>query len=248
MKKLLAPVLALTLLTAACSGDDGDDSADKPRLQVLAAASLTEVFDSLADQFEEQHDADLEFSFDSSTTLAEQAVDGAPGDVLATADQASMKIAEDGGVTGAVVPFAINELVLVTPPGNPGKVKSLKDLDGSTWVRCADDVPCGRVALDLLDEAKVDAEPASLEENVKDTLEKVTSGEADAGLVYASDATAAGDEVETIEIPGADAAPTTYYATTLTQSEAADLAGTWVEFVQSESGRRALSAAGFTLP
>ncbi|MGH3335454.1 MAG: molybdate ABC transporter substrate-binding protein, partial [Nocardioides sp.] len=121
-------------------------------------------------------------------------------------------------------------------------------LEGSTWVRCADEVPCGRVAQAVLEDNGVTAEPASLEEDVRATLDKVVSGEADAGLVYASDAVAAGDDVESVEIPGAEAQLTLYYTTTLEQSEDAELAQEWTDLVTSEEGGAALTEAGFTLP
>ena len=238
------PTLLLVLPLAACGGD----SDTEPELTVLAASSLTDVYQELATGFEEDNQAEVSFSFGSSTDLAEQAADGAPGDVLSTADETSMKAAEDAGVTGEVVEFATNVMVIVTPAGNPAGIESLDDLEDATWVRCADEVPCGRVAGAVLEDNGVSAEPASLEEDVRSTLDKVVSGEADAGLVYASDAVAAGDDVETVEIPGAEEELTTYFTTTLEQSEDADLARAWVDLVTSEDGRDALTEAGFTLP
>lgn len=245
MRRHLA-ALVLVLPLAACGG--GDDEGGTDRLTVLAAASLTDVFEELATGFEEEHDADVTFSFGSSTDLAEQVADGAPGDVLATADETSMGLAEDAGVTGEVETFATNVLTIVVPAGNPAGIESLDDLEGSTWVRCADEVPCGKVALAVLDADGITAEPASLEEDVRAALDKVVSGEADAGLVYASDAVAAGDDVEAVEIAGADDALTSYYATTLEQSENTDLAADWVAWVTSDEGRAILGNAGFGKP
>ena len=247
--KPLATLLLLLPLTACGGGGDGEDGSDTT-LTVLAASSLTGVFTAFAEEFEADHDGvDVELSFGSSTDLAETVADEAPGDVLATADETSMGIAVDAGVTRAdPQPFALNTLVIVTAPGNPDGIASLADLAGVTWVRCADDVPCGRVAIQLLDTAEVGAEPASLEVDVKSTLEKVTSGEADAGLGYASDAVAAGADVETVEIVGAEDALTTYFVATLRQSEDPDLAADWLELVTSDAGRTALTEAGFTIP
>ena len=193
--------LLLVLPLAGCGEDDGNTS---PRtLTVLAASSLTNVFEGMADDFEAEHDGvEVTFSFGSSTDLAGQVADGAPGDVLATADGTSMQVAEDAGVTGDVETFATNDLVIVTPPDNPAGIETLADLDGATWVRCADEVPCGRVALAVLEGNGITAEPASLEEDVRATLDKVVSGEADAGLVYATDAVAAGDSVTDDPDPG----------------------------------------------
>ena len=253
MKRHLAAALVLVLVLplAGCGGGDGGEDAGSggpDELTVLAAASLTDVFEELATGFEEEHDVDVTFSFGSSTDLAEQVADGAPGDVLATADSTSMGLAEDAGVTGEVETFATNVLTIVVPSGNPAGIESLDDLEGATWVRCADEVPCGKVALAVLDANGVTAEPASLEEDVRATLDKVVSGEADAGLVYATDAVAAGDDVEAVGIPGAEDNLTSYYATTLEQSEDADLAADWVAWVTSEEGRAILEDAGFGSP
>lgn len=242
-------VLALLLPLAGCGGgDDIDAGQGGGELIVLAAASLTDVFEELATPFEEEHDVDVTFSFGSSTDLAESVSDGAPGDVLATADEASMTLAEDAGVTGDVEAFATNVLTIVVPTDNPAGIGSLDDLADATWVRCADEVPCGKVAAAVLDANGVTAEPASLEEDVRATLDKVVSGEADAGLVYSTDAVAAGDEVEAVQIPGAEDALTSYFATTLAQSEDPDLAADWVAWVTSEEGRAILESAGFGSP
>lgn len=243
-RRVAAAALAGTLLPLAGCGDD-----DRETVTVLAAASLTEVFVDLREQFEAEHeDVDVEFSLGSSTDLAEQAADGAPGDVLATADATAMAIAEDAGVVDDPATFATNVLVIVTPPDNPARITGLDDLDGATWVRCADDVPCGRVALAVLEDAGADAEPASLEEDARATLDKVISGEADAGLVYASDAVAAGDDVTTVAIADAEAQLTSYFIDALGQAANSDLADDWVELVTGPEGRAALTAAGFGSP
>jgi molybdate transport system substrate-binding protein len=242
VRRLVTPALLVLLLPLVGCSDD------EQTLTVLAAASLTDVLEELAVAFEDGHDVDVRLSFGSSTDLAEQAADGAPGDVLATADETSMQVAGDAGVAGDVERFATNELVLVTPPDNPAGIESLADLADATWVRCADDVPCGRVALGVLEDDGVTAEPASLEEDVRATLDKVVSGEADAGLVYATDAVAAGDAVATVEIPGAEQRLTSYFVTTLEQAEDAELAQLWVDLMLSDAGRRVLEDAGFGAP
>ena len=125
---LVTPLAAALLLLplAGCGDDGGDGGGDDGdrKLVVLAAASLTGVFEDFADDFEAAHDGvEVEFSFGSSTDLAEQAADGAPGDVLATADERSMQVAVDADVTGGdPVTFATNTMVLVTPPDNPAGI------------------------------------------------------------------------------------------------------------------------------
>ncbi|WP_457207194.1 molybdate ABC transporter substrate-binding protein [Nocardioides sp. P5_C9_2] len=239
-------MLAVTL--SACGGDGAGDGTDGGGITVLAAASLTDVFTELAGDYEADEGETVTFSFGSSTDLAEQAADGAPGDVLATADTTSMGVAEDAGVTGDVEDFATNVLVLVTQPGNPLGIESLDDLDGTSWVRCADEAPCGRVALEVLDRAGTTSEPVSLEDDVRSALDKVTSGEVDAGLVYATDAVAAGDSVATVEIPEAADVVTTYAVAPLEQAGDADLAQAWVDLLLSDAGRSALEDAGFGVP
>lgn len=240
----LLPALLLGLPgVAACSGDGAT-------IQVLAAASLTEAFTGLAEDYEADHEGvEVELLFGSSTDLAETVADDAPGDVLATADETSMQVAIDAGVTDAdPAVFAENQLVIITAPGNPEGIERLNDLADVSWVRCADDLPCGRVALSLLDGAGITAEPVSLEVDVKATLEKVSSGEADAGLVYASDGVAAGGAVEATPIKGSEEFPAVYYIAPLAQSADSELATDWIDLVNSDSGRQALDDAGFSAP
>jgi len=144
-----ALVLALLLPLAGCGSgqDDGGDA--QAELTVLAASSLTDVYQELATSFEEENDADVTFSFGSSTDLAEQAADGAPGDVLATADETSMKVAEDAGVAGDVTDFATNVMVIVTPAGNPAGIKSLDDLGDTPLIGHTDCRGLARVEAQL---------------------------------------------------------------------------------------------------
>ncbi len=249
-RRLALSVVGLLVIgtLAGCGGtdDSGDDAKASSKLTVLAAASLTDVFAELAEQFEQEHDGtEVSFSFGSSTDLAEQVADGAPGDVLATADETSMKLAEDAGVTLDVSTFATNVLTIVVPADNPADITSLDDLADTNWVRCADEVPCGRVATAVLADNDITAEPVSLEEDVRSTLDKVVSGEAEAGLVYATDAVAAGDSVQAVPIKGADSELTSYFTSVLDQSENAELAQQWVDFVASDDGRAILEKAGF---
>ncbi|WP_134739694.1 molybdate ABC transporter substrate-binding protein [Nocardioides sp. 503] len=250
MKPLpLLLTLALLLPLAAC-GDDDEGGDGGTTITVLAAASLTETFTALADEFEADHDGvTVRLAFDSSATLAEQAVGGAPADVLATADTKTMTSATDVLAADPEV-FATNTMVLVTPADNPAGVTSYDDLAAGdvTYVVCVETAPCGKVAAALRTSTGLDAEPASLEVDVKAVLAKVVSGEADAGLVYASDAVAAGADVRTFEIPGADAQVTTYPIAPLEQSQDADLAQEFVDLVLSDAGQQVLEDAGFGAP
>ena len=250
MRRLVLLALLLLLPLAACGGD-GDGEGDEQTLTVLAAASLTETFTQLAQDFEDEHPGvDVELVLGSSATLAEQAVDGAPGDVLATADERSMTVAEDCDVLAAAPEgFVSNRLTLVTPPDNPAAITSLADLDDTSvdYVVCAASAPCGAVAVEVLDAAGVTAPPASEEVDVKAVLARVVQGEADAGLVYRTDAVAAGDDVTEVPIDEADAFTTTYFVAPIDGSApgTSDLADEFVALVRSDSARQVFQQAGF---
>ena len=254
--------LALSLLLTACGGegtlvDDsrlaGDGELAERTITVLAASSLTEVFTALGEEFEaENPGVRVRFAFDSSATLAQQAAQGAPADVLATADAATMQQAVAADATiGEVTTFARNHLVLAVPADNPAGVMSLGDLDADpspTYVICVPTAPCGDLAARALEADGVTAAPASLEVDVKAVLAKVVDDEADAGLVYATDAVAAGDDVTSFEIDGAARQETVYPAAVLVEAVQPDLARRWIAFLTARPGRTALTAAGFDQP
>lgn len=240
--------LALALLTAGCSPSQGDE--DARVLNVLAASSLSEPFDELAGVFERQHPGvQVRLVLDSSAVLAAQAVDGAPGDVLATADRRTMRQAVAGGATlDNPLAFTTNRIALVVPAGNPAGVSSLADLDDPTvdYVTCVVSAPCGHLAREVLAAASVTREPRSLEVDVKAVLQKVVLDEADAGLVYASDAVAAGADVESAPLPGDVGGRTAYPVAPLVQTEDPRLARAWVGLLRSARGQQALADAGFS--
>ncbi len=169
--------------------------------------------------------------------------------MLATADTATMDSAKSAQAQGAQ-DFATNTMVLVTPKDNPAGIKTFADIDrsGVAYVACVDTAPCGKVAAALMSDNKVSSRPASLEVDVKSVLAKVTSDEADAGFVYTTDAVAAGDQVDTVEIPHAADEITTYPIAPLTQSENPDLARQFVDLVLSDQGQQVLRDAGFGKP
>ncbi len=244
MRRLVAGLLMLApLALTGCSGPDGGQ-----KITVLAAASLTGTFTELAETFEDEHPGvQVDLVFGSSTTLAEQAADGAPGDVLATADSRAMGVAVDGGVTSQEPEaFALNELVIVTPRGNPADVSGLGSLarPGVDWAKCASSAPCGALADTALALRASQAEPVTEEVDVKAVLARVVAGEVDAGLVYRTDALAAGGDVATIEV-GPAAPSTIYEISTLGGSgPAAD----FVELVLGDAGQAVLRDAGFEGP
>lgn len=241
----LALLLAGSLLSA-CGGGDGGDTT----ITVLAASSLTGAFTELGKQFESDHPGVIvRFAFDSSATLAQQATQGASADVLATADQSTMDSARSAQASTPKT-FATNVMVLVTPADNPAGIERFSDLDTSSvkYVMCVPTAPCGVVGQALLEQDHITGKPVSQEVDVKSVLAKVTEGEADAGLVYTTDATSAGDQVRTVRIPGAAQQTTTYPIVALSQSEHADLARQFVDLVTGSTGQQVLQKAGFGAP
>ncbi|MBD3940164.1 molybdate ABC transporter substrate-binding protein [Microbacterium sp. NEAU-LLC] len=257
-----ALIAALTLGVSGCAttaGDQGPTAADPPvdeaaltgELTVYAAASLKGAFDELAADFERQHPSlDVQpITYDGSSTLATQIIEGAPADVFASADEKNMHKVADADLAGRPELFASNTLVLVVPEGNPGRVAGLGDLarQGLTVVLCAAEVPCGAASTTLLSNAGVAASVDSYEQNVTAVLTKVAAGEADAGLVYVTDA-ATTDRVETVEADGADAVVNRYPIAALTGSTNPEAADAFVAFVLGEHGQTVLASFGFAAP
>lgn len=246
---LVIAVTALSL-TACSDTDDTQDSVEQGTLTVFAASSLTQTFSTLEKAFEDERDGvDVVLSFDSSTTLAEQIKAGAPADVLATADLASMqRVTDEDLLSGDPVPFASNTLAVVTPSDNPADLQSVGDLQTADFVQCDPSAPCGAAAEQLLESARIQAQAQSLEPNVAAVLAKVTLGEADAGIVYVTDARAAGENVATINIPTAVNVVNPYYIAAVEGSPQPELAEDWLALVSSQAGQRVLQAAGFGAP
>ena len=215
-------------------------------LEVYAAASLQRSFDEIAAAFEAVHPGvTVSTVYDGSSTLATQIGEGAPADVFASADEKNMAKVEASAPDPQL--FAANTLVIAVPAGNPGAVASLADLARVTTVLCAAEVPCGAASATLLSNAGVTVAPASAEQNVTAVLTKVAAGEADAGLVYATDVVGR-DDVEAIVPEGADAVVNRYPIATLTDAPNPAAASAFVTFVLSDEGQKVLAHAGFRAP
>lgn len=249
-RRTAVAALALASLgaTTACSDDTAGESNGRTKLTVLAASSLTEPFEALADRFEQDHpDLRVATSFGSSATIAAQVAAGAPADVVATADTVTMGILEDDDlVVGDATVFAHNRLALVVPAGNPAGIEEVGDLQDTDYVVCVPSAPCGSLAEALLKRAGITHPPASLEIDDKAVLTKVLLDEADAGLVYASDVVAAGSEVEQVPLPDDAGARTSYPVAVVARSEHRELADDWLELLLSPEGQQIMTEAGFT--
>jgi molybdate transport system substrate-binding protein len=248
---ILAAALTATTL-AACGTDDKPAAAQPKAITVYAAASLTETFTDLGKKFEADHPGvKVTFNFAGSSDLVEQIQQGAPADVFASADTKNMDKLTAGHLEGQTPEnFASNTLEIVTPPDNPAHVTSFADLakKGLDLVICAPEVPCGSAAQTVATKAAVKLSPVSEEQSVKDVLAKVTSGEADAGLVYVTDARAAGDKVDGIVFPEASTAVNVYPITTVKDSKSSILAEEFVKLVLGSVGQSVLADAGFAKP
>lgn len=245
LRRVRVAMLGLLALVAPSLGAAGEP-ASKP-LHVFAAASLTEPFRALAAG---GPGAPPVYNFAASSLLVVQIQEGAPADVVATADESTMQRLVASGHVAAPQRFASNRLVIAVEPGNPEQIRELADLARADLilVLASPEVPAGRYARELLDGAGVKVEPRSLEGNVKAVLSKVALGEADAGVVYASDVRAAAGRVEAVEVPESGGVAVGYFIAPLRSAAAGDAARAFVERVLSPDGRRALEEAGFGPP
>jgi molybdate transport system substrate-binding protein len=257
-----AVVLLGLSVVAACGDDDTGDPASGAAapdgsgldgsITVLAAASLTDAFDDVATAFEDANPGvSVERNYDGSSSLRDQILAGAPADVFASADASTMDaVAEGDALAGEPATFATNQLAIAVPAGNQAGVEGLEDFgDDSLLIGlCDEEVPCGDLGREALANAGVTPAPDTNEPDVRSLLDKVESGDLDAGIVYVTDVQAAGDRVEGIEIPADDNVVTEYPIATLAASEDPDVAEAFVAFVLSAEGQDILRSHGFGPP
>jgi molybdate transport system substrate-binding protein len=249
MRRTVAPTLAAllaVLAVVACSTRAAPDRVD--HVTVLAAASLTDVFTSIGADFEKANPGvRVSLAFGSSSTLAQQIVNGAPADVFAAANEATMRTVADAGLLAAgPIVIARNQLVIAVAPGNPRRVRSLADLaDPSiSVVWCATTAPCGAAAQAALRAANVVVTPVSLEPDVRAALTKVSLGEVDAALVYRTDTR--GAQVSAVEFAESAQAINTVQVGVLVN--ASTTATELVGYIRSPAGLAVLTEAGFLPP
>lgn len=252
---LLSASIALIALSGCGSAADpaGSTPSTSPsgptgKITVFAAASLTEAFRTIGDDFEQANPGtEITFSFGPSSGLAKQIIDGNPADVFASASKANMDQVVEAKAAGTPVTFTRNKLQIAVPADNPGRVTQLSDLarPDVTVAECQPQVPCGKLATTVFANAKLTVRPATLEVDVKGVLTKVTSGDVDAGLVYVSDVKGAGDKVKGIDIPEAVNASTAYPAAALTEAANPVLAQVFVAYLTTPEAQRVLTGDGF---
>ena len=218
-----------------------------------AAASLTEAFTKLGTDFQKANPGTtVTFNFAASSALVTQIQGGAPADVFASADGTNMqKLVSGGQVAAEPTVFAANKLTIVVKKGNPKHVKSLADLANLDVVSlCADAVPCGKYAAQALAGAGVTIAPDKITKgaDVKATLAAVSTGDADAAIVYTTDAEAAGTSVQSVAIPAWLNVYAIYPIAPIAASQNADLANAFVQYTVSPAGQKTLQSFGFLPP
>jgi molybdate transport system substrate-binding protein len=241
-------VLAFLGIAALVSCGGSSDS-DPSALTVFAASSLTGAMPKIVDAFKSEYpDSDIEVSFGSSSDLAIQIIEGAPFDVFASADRTNMsKVEEANLVNASATMFASNTFAVIVEKGNPLDIASLTDLakPGVVVVQCVTTAPCGQGALTVFKNAGINVIPKSYEENVKSVVTKVSSGEADAGIVYVTDVIAAEQQTDEIAIEAGFNTTTDYYVAASKRSSDVDLAQKFADFVVSPLAQEILRKYGF---
>ena len=241
---LFVTTLALSLAAAVtgCGGESGGGS----KITVFAAASLTEAFSAMGDEYAAAHPGTrVVLNLAGSQDLAAQLEQGAAGDVLATADMESM-VRVASLVSGPRV-FAGNRLAIAVAPGNPMGIGTLADLADARLkvVVAAPEVPAGKYARRVLESAGVTLQPVSFEGSVKGVVTKVSLGEADAGLVYVTDIAAAEGKVDAVRIVDAGNVLATYPIAAVRGSERPVEAQAFIDLVMSARGQAVLKRFGF---
>ena len=240
-------MLACAVLAAAVAGCSGGTPAPAT-LTVGGASSLTDVFTDIAEQFTDATGIPVRLTFAGSSTLAEQIRNGAPIDVFASAGTAVMAPLQAERLATGVTDFATNSMTIAVPAGNPGGVNGPADLPQVSLVVCAEQVPCGAAAAEVIARNRLDVQPVSYEPDARSVLMKIRTDEADAGLVYVTDVAAAHDEVQGVPIPADTNATTTYQAGVAAESDSPEAAAQFVSFLAEPQAQAVLADAGFGPP
>ena len=252
---LLVVVVVVGSLVASCAGQDGNGSIeDGPSGEVIvfATASLTESFTELGEAFEREFDGvSVRLNSAASSELVTQINEGAPADVFASADLANMDRLSDGlGTLDDPRVFATNLLQIIVEVGNPLGIAGVQDLADHDllFVTAAPEVPIGRYTLEVFESAGIEVTPRSLEQSVRGVVSKVVLGEADAGIVYATDVLAAGNDADGVEIPLDINVVASYPIAVPADASNVVAAEAFVDFVISEAGQEILASYGFSAP
>ncbi len=254
MRRTAGELVLVALVLAGCGSSGSASSSSSSTttvtgdLTVFAAASLTESFNDERRAVEAgNHGLSITYSFAGSDALVTQIQNAAPADVIATASAGTMKALSDAGLVEAVQTFARNELEILVQPGNPKGIKTIADLARAdiTFVTEADTVPAGKYTAQMLQAAGITVHPMSEETDVKAAVARVTSGEADATIVYVTDVRAAGTKAEGVEIPDAQNVIAIYPIAIVKGTKHRAAAETFIAAILSTGGQATLAEHGF---
>lgn len=258
-------VVLACLLTSVPAGaadvpSGGSKAGEPTKLVVFAASSLQDAFGKISEDFAREHPGvHVAFNFAGTQELRTQVEHGAKADVFASADQRHMEALVAGGKVAHPVVFARNEPVIVVAEDRVEKIRGLADLaSANRLVFGVPDVPIGRYTTQILDRAstklgpdfrsRVESKVVSREMNVRQVLVKVTLGEAEAAIVYRTDARAAGGRLSVVPIPLDINVIAEYPIGVVTDAPHPELARAWVDHVLSAKGQARLRDAGFIAP
>lgn len=246
----------LVVVLALVVGCTREAPAESEPLVVFAASSTADAFRELASAFEEEHpDTPVELAFAGSQTLRLQLEHGAPADIIATANEAHIRSLADAGVVRGAVPFAENRLVVIVPKENPSGLAAFEDLPNANRVVVGlPSVPLGAYTEQLFERgagvwgatssARLRRHVVSKEANARLVRAKVELGEADAAVVYATDARGR-PEVDVIPVPEALNVTALYFMARVDRPESHPQAGAWIDFLRTERARGILGRHGF---
>ncbi|HEV2036017.1 MAG TPA: molybdate ABC transporter substrate-binding protein [Candidatus Dormibacteraeota bacterium] len=253
MRNRVSLLIVAAAFLAACDSGGATPSPSSKSLSgyisVFAAASLTASFNALGTSFHRANPGvGVNLNYAGTPTLVTQIEQGAPADVFASADTANMeKLTRDGFTTGRAQVFAQNQLEIVVGPGNPKGITGLADLakPGVIYISEGPTVPAGKYSLQALEKAGVKVTPKSLETSVSAVIGKIELGEADAGIIYTTDITAAGSKVQGVQIPTADNVIATYPLVAVKGTTNLAVANAFIAYVLSATGQSTLARFGF---
>lgn len=251
--------LALLLAALSCKRQE-PKAAVSEKLVVFAATSLRDAFTTMSEDFRRAHPGvEVQLNFAGTQELHTQLDHGAAADVFASADRRHMQELLQAGRVTAPVTFARNEPVLVVAREKAGSIRVFSDLPRADRIIIGvPEVPIGRYTLQILERAsqtlaadfraRVEAKIISRELNVRQVLSKVSLGEADAGIVYRSDTSAAAKGVSVLAIPPETNVVAEYPIALVSEAKHPASAQAWLDWVLSDQGRARLAAAGFSVP
>ena len=262
-------MLVLVMMVSACGTSSSPAAATATpqpvTLKVFAASSLKSAFTKIGNQFTAlHHNVTFSFDFAGSDTLATQITQGAPADVFASANNTQMNVAVKGGEidSSSVQVFAHNRLVVIVPTNNPGNIKTLQDLakPGVKIILADKTVPAGQYALQYLMQASADPSfgssyqtkvlknVVSYQTDVASVLSQVALGQADAGIVYTTDASTMPTTLTTIAIPDNLNVIATYPIAPIKSSPVLSTAEQFDAYVLSGDGQTVMTSFGFIAP